>query len=148
MKKLPELDFETRSPRFSVKRPKGKSDEEILTEVEKKVIQMLGNYTHKEWECAQKILKHQGRVSRVLEEMGVSCPLRLWPSIAGKKMQLPCNIGFEFVETSKKGKSCKAATVAEGTSKSAKAKDVLAKLKAEAAKTTLLVVFVKPTGIL
>jgi hypothetical protein len=38
--------------------------------------------------------------------------------------------------------------VAEGTSKSAKAKDVLAKLKAEAAKTTLLVVFVKPTGIL
>jgi hypothetical protein len=35
-----------------VKRPEGKIDEEIVAEVEKKVVQMIGNYTHKEWECA------------------------------------------------------------------------------------------------
>jgi hypothetical protein len=37
-----------------VKRPDGKTDEEIVAEFEKKVVQMTGNYTHKEWECAQK----------------------------------------------------------------------------------------------
>jgi hypothetical protein len=63
-KKLPGLDFETRSPKFNIKRPEGKTDEEILAEVERKVIQMIGNYTHKEWECAQKILKHEGRINR------------------------------------------------------------------------------------
>jgi hypothetical protein len=60
-----------RSPKFNVKRPNGKSDEEIVNEVEKKVVQMIGNYTHREWECAQKILKHQGRVNRVFDEMNV-----------------------------------------------------------------------------
>jgi hypothetical protein len=69
-----------------VKRPEGKTDEEILAEAEKKDVQMIDNYTHKEWECAQKILKHQGRVNQVLEEMGVSCPLRPRPTTAGKKM--------------------------------------------------------------
>jgi deoxyribodipyrimidine photolyase-like uncharacterized protein len=63
-KKLHRLDFETRSPKFNIKRPEGKTDEEILAEVERKVIQMIGNYTHKEWECAQKILKHEGRINR------------------------------------------------------------------------------------
>jgi hypothetical protein len=52
-------------------------------------------------------------------------------------MQPPGNIGSEPVETSKKGKTNKAAGTAEGASKSAKAQDVLAKQKAEAAKTTL-----------
>jgi hypothetical protein len=60
MRKLPGLDFEMRSPKFNVKCPDGKTDEEIVAEIERKVIQMIGNYTHKEWECAQKILKHQG----------------------------------------------------------------------------------------
>jgi hypothetical protein len=41
-----------------VKRPEGKTDEEIVVDVEKKVVQMIGNYTHKQWECAKKILKH------------------------------------------------------------------------------------------
>jgi hypothetical protein len=41
-----------------VKRPDGKTDEEIVAEVEKTVVQMIGNYTHREWECARKILKH------------------------------------------------------------------------------------------
>jgi hypothetical protein len=35
-----------------VKCPDEKTDEEIVTEVERKVVQMIGNYTHKEWECA------------------------------------------------------------------------------------------------
>jgi hypothetical protein len=29
------------------------TDEEIVTEVERKVVQMIGNFTHKEWECAR-----------------------------------------------------------------------------------------------
>jgi hypothetical protein len=41
-----------------VKRPEDKTDEEIVADVEKKVVQMIDNYTHKEWEFAQKILKH------------------------------------------------------------------------------------------
>jgi hypothetical protein len=52
MKQLPGLDFETRSPKFNVKRPKGNTDEEILAAVERKVVLMTGNGTHKEWECA------------------------------------------------------------------------------------------------
>jgi hypothetical protein len=55
---LPWLDYEVRSPKFNVKRPDGKTDEEIVAEVEKTVVQMIGNYTHREWECARKILKH------------------------------------------------------------------------------------------
>jgi hypothetical protein len=45
MKKLPGLDFETHSAKFNVTRPEGRTDEEILAEVERKVIQMIGNYT-------------------------------------------------------------------------------------------------------
>jgi hypothetical protein len=56
--KLPGLDYETRSPKFNVRRPEGKIDEKILAEIEGKVVLMIGNYTHKEWDCAQKILKH------------------------------------------------------------------------------------------
>jgi hypothetical protein len=62
------------------------SDEEIVAEVEKKVVQMIGNYTHKEWECAQRILEHQGHVNRVFDEMGVTYSLRPMPPTAGKKM--------------------------------------------------------------
>jgi hypothetical protein len=57
-----------------VKRPDGKTDEEIVAEVEKKIVQMIGNYTHREWECAQKILKHQGHVNRFFDEMNVLYP--------------------------------------------------------------------------
>jgi hypothetical protein len=60
---LPRLDHEVRSPKFNVKSPDGKTDVEIVAEVEKKVVQMIGNYTHREWECAPKILKHQGCVN-------------------------------------------------------------------------------------
>jgi hypothetical protein len=49
VQKLPGLDYEVRSPKFNVKRPDGKTDEEIMAEVEKKVVQMISNYTHKEW---------------------------------------------------------------------------------------------------
>jgi hypothetical protein len=51
-------------------------------------------------------------------------------------MQPPGNIGYEPFETSKKSKTSKAAAMTEGTSKSMKSQDVLAKEKAEAAKTT------------
>jgi hypothetical protein len=108
MKQLPGLDHDICSPKFNVKRPEGRTDDEILADVERKVIQMIGNYTHKEWECAQKILKHSGRVNRLLEEMN-----------------------------SKKGKVGKTTVAMEGTSKVAKATEVLAQRKAEAAKTTL-----------
>jgi hypothetical protein len=49
VQKFPGLDYEVRSPKFNVKRPDGKTDEEIVAEVEKKVVQMISNYTHKEW---------------------------------------------------------------------------------------------------
>jgi hypothetical protein len=52
-------------------------------------------------------------------------------------MQPPGNIGSETVETSKKGKVSKTVVAPEGAVKSTKAQDVLAKRKAEAAKTTL-----------
>jgi hypothetical protein len=120
-----------------VKRPEDKTDEEIVTDVENKVVQMISNYTHKEWECAQKILKHQGRVNRVFDEMGVAYSPRPIPPTAGKKMQPPGNMRSEPAETSRKGKSNKAAGTTEGAPKSAKAQDVLAKQKADAAKTTL-----------
>jgi hypothetical protein len=134
---LPGLDHEARSPKFNVKRPEGKTNEEFVAKVEKKVVQMIDNYTHREWECAQKILKHQDRVNRVLDEMKVSYPPRPRPPTAGKKMQPLGNTGSEPVETSKKGKTNKAAGMTEGASKSTKAQDVLAKRKAEDAKTTL-----------
>jgi hypothetical protein len=124
---LPGLDYEVRSPKFNVKRPNGKTNEEIFAEVEKQVVQMIGNYTHREWECAQKILKHQGRVNRVFNKMKVSYPPRPKLATASKKMQPPCNIGSKPVETSKKGKTNKAAGTAEGASKSTKPQHVLAK---------------------
>jgi hypothetical protein len=120
-----------------VKRPDRKTDKEIFAKVEKKVVQMIGNYTLKEWEFAQKILKHQSRVNRVFDEMNVPYPPQPKPATASKKMQSPHNIGSEPDETSKKGKTNKAASTTEGASKSMKAQDVLAKRKAEAAKTTL-----------
>jgi hypothetical protein len=98
---------------------------------------MIGNFTHKEWKCAQRILKHQGQVNRVLDEMGVTyspCPV---PPIASKKMQPPGNIGSEPVETSRKGKSSKTAVTAENVAKNTKAQDVLAKRKEDATKATL-----------
>jgi hypothetical protein len=131
------LDHEVRSPKFNAKRPEGKTDEEIVAEVEKNVVQMIGNYTHREWECAQKILKHQGRVNRVFNEMNISYLSPSRPVTTGKKMQPPGNVGSEPVETSKKGKTSKAAGTTEGASKGMKAQDVLAKWKADAAKTTL-----------
>jgi hypothetical protein len=47
------------------------------------------------------------------------------------------NIGSELAEISKKGKASKKIAATEGTSKSAKATEVLAQRKAEATKTTL-----------
>jgi hypothetical protein len=91
-----------RSPIFNVKRPEDKTDEEIVADVEKKVVQMIGNYTHKEWECAHNILKHQGRVNRVFDEMGVAYSPRSLPPTAGKKMLPDGNVGSEPPETSKK----------------------------------------------
>jgi hypothetical protein len=131
------LDYEVRSAKFNVKRPDGKTDEEIVAEVEKKVVHVIGIYTHREWECAQKILKHRGRINRVFDEMKVSYPPRPKPATDSKKMQPLGNIGLEHVETSKKSKTNKAAGTTEGASKSVKAQDVLAKRKADAAKTTL-----------
>jgi hypothetical protein len=61
-----------RSPIFNVKRPADKTDEEVVAEVERRVVQMIGNFTQKEWECAQRILKHQGRVNRVFDEISVT----------------------------------------------------------------------------
>jgi hypothetical protein len=85
-----------------VKCPEGKMDEEVLVEIEKKVIKMIGNYTHKEWECAQNILKHQGRLNRVFEEMKILCPPWPKPLTASRKMQPRGNTGSEPIETSKK----------------------------------------------
>jgi hypothetical protein len=98
---------------------------------------MIGNYTHREWENAQKILKHPGRVNRVFDDMKISYQPRPKPATTSKKMQPPGNIGSEPTETSKKGKTSKSAGVTEGGPKSTKAQDVLAKRKAEVAKTTL-----------
>jgi hypothetical protein len=109
---------------------------------------MIDNYTHKEWECAQKILKHQGRVNRVFEEMKISWPLRPKPAALSKKMQPAGNIGSEPAETSKKGKAGKTITTTEGTSKAAKATDVLAQRKAGAAKTTLPPIAEKSTKLM
>jgi hypothetical protein len=148
MKQFLGLDYEVCSPKFNIKPPDGKIDDEILADVEKKVIQMIGNYTHKEWEAAQKFLKHQGHVNHVLEEMKVSCPSRPKPTAPGKKMQPPGNIGFEPAEISKKGKMGKAIATMEGTSKPAKATEVLAQRKAEDAKTTLPPVAEKPSKLM
>jgi hypothetical protein len=113
------------------------SDEEIVAEVEKKVVKMIGNFTHKEWECAQRILKHQGRVNRVFDEMGVTYSPRPMPPTADKKMQPPGNIGSEAVETSRKTKPGKTSAVVDSAVKNTKAQDILAKRKADAAKATL-----------
>jgi hypothetical protein len=134
---LPGLDQDVRSPIFNVKRPADKTDEEVIVEVERKVVQMIGNFTHKEWECTQRILKHQGRVNHVFDEMGVTYSPRPVPPTASKKMQPPGNIGSEPVETSRKSKSSKAAVTAENVAKNTKAQDVLDKRKADAAKATL-----------
>jgi hypothetical protein len=145
VQKLPRLDYEVRSPKFNVKRPNGKTDKEIVTEVERKVVQMIGNYTHKEWECTQKILKHQGRVNRVFDEMNVSFPPRLIPSTASKKMLPVGNVGSELVETSKKRKTGRATVTTKSTSKGVKAAD---EQMAEAAETTLPPIAEKTTKLM
>jgi hypothetical protein len=137
MQWLPGLDDDVRSPIFNVKRPKDMSDEEIVAEVEKKVVQMIGNFTHKEWEFAQRILKHQGRVNRVFDEMGVTYSPRPVPPTAGKKMQPPGNIGSEVVETSRKTRPGKTSAVVDSAVRNNKAQDILAKRKVDAAKATL-----------
>jgi hypothetical protein len=38
-----------RIPIFNVKQPADKTDKEVVAEVERKVVQMIGNFTHKEW---------------------------------------------------------------------------------------------------
>jgi hypothetical protein len=126
-----------RNPIFNVKCPEDKTDEEIVADIEKKVVQMIGNFTHKEWECAQRILKHQGGVNHVLDEMGITYSPRPVPLTTGKKIQPLGNIGSEPAETSRNGKSSKADVTTEGAPKSTKAQDVLAKRKADAAKATL-----------
>jgi hypothetical protein len=83
-----------------------------------------------EWECAQKILKHEGRVNRVQEEMKVQCPPRLKPAAPCKKMQPPGIIGSEPTEDYKKVKADKIAITTDGTSKNTKATDVLVQRKA------------------
>jgi hypothetical protein len=148
VQKLPGLDYEVRSPKFNVKRPDGKRDEEIVAEVEKKVVQMIDNYTHKEWECAQKILKHQGRFNRVFNEMNVLFSPQPIPSTTSKKMLPAGNVGSEPPETSKKWKTGKATITTKSTSEGAKAADVLAQRKAEAAKTTLPPVSEKTTKLM
>jgi hypothetical protein len=142
------LDHDVRSPIFNVKRPADKTDEEVLAEVERRVVQMIGNFTHKEWECAQRIFKHQGRVNRVFDEMGVTYSPRPVPPTTSKKMQPPGNIGSEPVETSRKSKSSKTAVTAENVARNTKAQDVLAKRKADAAKATLLPLAEKSTKLL
>jgi hypothetical protein len=134
---LPGLDQDVRSPIFNVKCPEDKTDEEIVADIDKKVVEMIGNFTHKEWECAQRILKHQGGVNHVLDEMGVTYSPQPVPLTTGKKIQPLGNIGSEPAETSRKGKSSKADVTTEGAPKSTKAQDVLAKRKADAAKATL-----------
>jgi hypothetical protein len=142
------LDQDVRSPIFNVKRPTDKSDEEVVAEAERRVVQMIGNLTHKEWECAQRILKHQGWVNRVFDEMGVTYSPRPVPPTANKKMQPPGNIGSEPVETSRKSKSSRIAVTAENVAKNTKAEDVLAKRKADAAKATLPPLAEKSTKLL
>jgi hypothetical protein len=119
-----------------------------VAEVEKKVVQMIGNFTHKEWECAQRILKHQGRVNQVFDEMGVTYSPRSVPPTASKKMQPPGNIGSEPVETSRKTKSGKTTAVVDNAVKNTKAQDILAKRKADAAKATLPPLAEKSTKLL
>jgi hypothetical protein len=148
MQWLPRMDDDVRSPIFNVKRPKDMSDEEIVAEVEKKVVQMIGNFTHKEWECAQRILKHHGRVNRVFDEMGVTYSPRPVPPSAGKKMQPPGNIGSEAVETSRKTRPGKTSSVVDNVVKNSKAQDILAKRKADAAKATLPPLAEKSTKLL
>jgi hypothetical protein len=145
---LPGLDDDVRSPIFNVKRPEDVTDEEIVAEVEKKVVQMIGNFTHKEWECTQRILKHQGRVNRVFDEMGVTYSPRPVPPTAGKKMPPPGNVGSEAVETSRKARPGKAGSVVENAVKNSKAQDILAKRKADAAKATLPPLAEKSTKLL
>jgi hypothetical protein len=59
------------------------------------------------------------------------------PLTVGNKMLPAGNVGSEPAETSKKRRTDKVTTAIEGTSKGAKAADVLAQRKADAAKTTL-----------
>jgi hypothetical protein len=119
-----------------------------VAEVEKKVVQMIGNFTHKEWECAQRILKHQGRVNRVFDEMSVTYSPQPVPPTASKKIQSSGNIGSEPVETSRKNKSSKIAVTADNVVKNTKAQDILAKRKVDAAKATLPLLAEKSTKLL
>jgi hypothetical protein len=148
MQWLPGLEQNVRSPIFNVKRPADKTDDEVVAEVEKKVVQMIGNFTHKEWECAQRILKHQGRVNRVFDEMGVTYSPRPVPPTASKKMHTPGNIGSGPVETSRKTKSRKTAVTVDNVVKNTKAQDILATRKADAAKATLPPLAEKSTKLL
>jgi hypothetical protein len=64
-----------------------------VAEVEEKVVQMIGNYTHKEWECAQEILKHQDRVNHMFDDMNFLYFPRPTPPTSGKKMLPVGNVG-------------------------------------------------------
>jgi hypothetical protein len=71
-------------------------------------------------------LKHQGRINRVFDEMGIAYSPRPIPPTARKKMLPARNVGSELPESSKKKRTGKSTTALEGTSKGAKVVDVLA----------------------
>lgn len=103
-KNVPGLTLPVKFPKFCVKKLEGMIGEQIVDEVERKSISLIGIYLHKEHEQALKTLRHGGKINRVFDEMGVSYGPRTRPSTASKKMILAGNIGSEIPETKSKKK--------------------------------------------
>jgi hypothetical protein len=91
-------------PRLKLERPKDKSDESIVAEVEREACDIIGPYHEKEYESAVAIVKHDGRINRVLHMMGVKVEPRAKSSRPSKRTRASGNTGSE-VPPAKKAKT-------------------------------------------
>jgi uncharacterized protein YktA (UPF0223 family) len=72
-------------PRFVHQLKEGKSIEEFIDEVEKKVDAMIGESTLNEYKAYKNLVKHHKRINRVFAEVGAETTFRSRPPGVDKK---------------------------------------------------------------
>jgi hypothetical protein len=75
-------------PRFGLQLTDGQSAEDFMTEVEKKVNNMIGKYTMNEYKAYKNLVKHKKKINRVFSEI---CGENSFPSRhPGPPVKMPC----------------------------------------------------------
>lgn len=89
------LDKEIPYPRFDLQRPKDRSDEILVAELEREAKNYLGPLSEKELEAAKLIPCHEGRINCPFDEMGICMEPQSKPAKGGKRNRAPSNVGSE-----------------------------------------------------